>query len=164
VKQSCTGGCHCGAAHRIHHLFCSTCGIESYARGKSADGADMVAINLRCLDNVDSGSFRAGRSAGEGCKRRMRCARKQGGSAEIMTGGPAQIRPSHSQRYYRLLGTRIKPAFGATLVAACTKTDPTLAISLIWQNQTRSICNYDSAPCASRNLKLVPAGEARSWG
>jgi hypothetical protein len=40
--------------HVIHHLFCSTCGIESFARGKRpVDGADVVAINARCLDGVD---------------------------------------------------------------------------------------------------------------
>ena len=39
----------------IHHLFCATCGIESFARGKRPnDGADMVAINTRCLDDVDA--------------------------------------------------------------------------------------------------------------
>jgi hypothetical protein len=37
----------------IHHLFCSTCGIRSFARGKNADGSDAVAINVRCLDDVD---------------------------------------------------------------------------------------------------------------
>ena len=38
----------------IHHLFCTTCGIESFARGKRpGDGADMVAVNARCLDGVD---------------------------------------------------------------------------------------------------------------
>ena len=38
----------------IHHLFCSTCGIESFARGKRpVDGADVVAVNARCLDGVD---------------------------------------------------------------------------------------------------------------
>ncbi len=38
----------------IHHLFCSTCGIESFARGtRPSDGAEMVAINTRCLDGVD---------------------------------------------------------------------------------------------------------------
>ena len=38
----------------IHHLFCSTCGIESFARGKRpTDGADVVAVNARCLDGVD---------------------------------------------------------------------------------------------------------------
>jgi hypothetical protein len=40
--------------HIIHHLFCSNCGIESFARGKNpADGVDMVAVNVRCLDSVD---------------------------------------------------------------------------------------------------------------
>jgi hypothetical protein len=40
--------------HVIHHLFCSTCGIESFARGKRpTDGADVVAVNARCLDGVD---------------------------------------------------------------------------------------------------------------
>ncbi len=37
----------------IEHLFCATCGIESFARGKSPDGSDMVAVNVRCLDGVD---------------------------------------------------------------------------------------------------------------
>lgn len=38
----------------IHHLFCRTCGIESFARGiRPSDGAKMVAINVRCLDGVD---------------------------------------------------------------------------------------------------------------
>jgi hypothetical protein len=39
--------------HVIHHLFCSTCGIQSFARGKTPDGRDMVAVNARCLDGVD---------------------------------------------------------------------------------------------------------------
>src|SRR2546423_15207085 len=34
--------------HAIHHLFCSTCGIQSFARGKRpSDGADVVAGNGR---------------------------------------------------------------------------------------------------------------------
>jgi hypothetical protein len=37
----------------IHHLFCATCGIEPFARGTKPDGAEMVAINVRCLDGVD---------------------------------------------------------------------------------------------------------------
>jgi len=37
----------------IHHLFCPTCGIRSFARGKGPDGQEMVAINVRCLDGVD---------------------------------------------------------------------------------------------------------------
>jgi hypothetical protein len=39
--------------HVIHHLFCATCGIQSHARGKRPDGADVVAVNARCLDGVD---------------------------------------------------------------------------------------------------------------
>ncbi|MBX3598350.1 MAG: GFA family protein [Rhizobiaceae bacterium] len=41
----------------IHHLFCSTCGIESYAVGKGPDGSEMVAVNVRCLDGVEAGSL-----------------------------------------------------------------------------------------------------------
>lgn len=37
----------------IHHLFCKTCGIRSFARGKKPDGTPMVAINVRCLDGID---------------------------------------------------------------------------------------------------------------
>ena len=39
--------------HAIHHLFCTNCGIKSFARGKRPDGGDMVAINTRCLEGVD---------------------------------------------------------------------------------------------------------------
>ena len=38
---------------KIHHLFCSTCGIESFARADGPDGKEMYAINLRCLQDVD---------------------------------------------------------------------------------------------------------------
>lgn len=37
----------------IHHLFCTTCGIKAFARGKTADGSPVVAVNVRCLENVD---------------------------------------------------------------------------------------------------------------
>jgi hypothetical protein len=43
--------------HAIHHLFCATCGIQSFARGTAPSGAEMVAINVRCLDGVDPDSF-----------------------------------------------------------------------------------------------------------
>ncbi len=38
--------------HVIHHLFCSTCGIQSFARGRQK-GVEIVAINARCLDGVE---------------------------------------------------------------------------------------------------------------
>jgi hypothetical protein len=37
----------------IHHLFCSRCGIRSFARGAMPDGTPIVAVNVRCLDDVD---------------------------------------------------------------------------------------------------------------
>ena len=39
--------------HNINHLFCATCGIQSFARGKRPDGVEMVAVNVRCLDGVE---------------------------------------------------------------------------------------------------------------
>jgi len=41
------------ASKRIHHLFCPTCGIRSFARGTGPGGKDMVAINVRCLEGVE---------------------------------------------------------------------------------------------------------------
>ena len=38
---------------QLHHRFCKSCGIESYAEGKMPDGTPSVGINLRCLDGVD---------------------------------------------------------------------------------------------------------------
>ncbi len=38
---------------RVHHLFCRTCGIRSFSRGRPPNGPEMVAINVRCLDGVD---------------------------------------------------------------------------------------------------------------
>ena len=37
----------------IRHLFCRTCGIESFAYGQMPDGTPVVAINVNCLDGVD---------------------------------------------------------------------------------------------------------------
>jgi hypothetical protein len=39
--------------HKIQHLFCTTCGTRSFARGKDREGRDIRAINVRCLDGVD---------------------------------------------------------------------------------------------------------------
>lgn len=37
----------------IDHTFCKHCGIKSFARGVMPDGSAMIAVNARCLDDVD---------------------------------------------------------------------------------------------------------------
>jgi hypothetical protein len=37
----------------LHHLFCPQCGVGSFSRGKAPDGKEVVAVNVRCLDDVD---------------------------------------------------------------------------------------------------------------
>ena len=37
----------------IHHLFCTTCGTQSFGRGTAKDGSSMYAVNVNCLDDVD---------------------------------------------------------------------------------------------------------------
>ena len=45
--------------HMIRHKFCSTCGIQSFALGKNPKtGAQMAAINVRCLDDLDPDAFK----------------------------------------------------------------------------------------------------------
>jgi len=40
--------------HAIHHLFCTTCGVQSFSHGqRPRDGVDVVAINVRCVDGID---------------------------------------------------------------------------------------------------------------
>ncbi|MGV8832664.1 MAG: GFA family protein [Devosia sp.] len=36
----------------IEHLFCRTCGIESFARGSDGKGLEVVMINVNCLEEV----------------------------------------------------------------------------------------------------------------
>ena len=38
--------------HVIRHQFCKTCGCAPFGEGETPDGA-MVAINLRCAEDVD---------------------------------------------------------------------------------------------------------------
>lgn len=42
---------------KIHHLFCSRCGIKSFARGPGPGGSEMTVVNVRCLDDVDAGAL-----------------------------------------------------------------------------------------------------------
>ena len=43
--------------HAIHHLFCTTCGVQSFSFASGPDGTEMVAINVNCLDGVDPRSL-----------------------------------------------------------------------------------------------------------
>jgi hypothetical protein len=43
--------------HVVDHMFCSVCGIQSFAFGKTPDGNEVAAINVRCLDGVDIDSL-----------------------------------------------------------------------------------------------------------
>ncbi len=37
----------------IHHLFCKTCGVSSFSIGTGPNQQEMVAVNVRCLDDID---------------------------------------------------------------------------------------------------------------
>ena len=41
----------------IHHLFCPTCGVQSFAWGTNKEGLKMYSVNVRCLDGVDAESY-----------------------------------------------------------------------------------------------------------
>lgn len=40
----------------IAHLFCKTCGVEPFGRGKGHDGSETVAVNTLCLTDFDPSS------------------------------------------------------------------------------------------------------------
>ena len=39
--------------HVIQHHFCPNCGMHPYADGKDRKGNPMVAVNLRCIEDID---------------------------------------------------------------------------------------------------------------
>lgn len=43
--------------HVIDHLFCPTCGVQPFAYGADPNGNEVVAVNIRCLENIDQGSI-----------------------------------------------------------------------------------------------------------
>lgn len=42
--------------HMIQHHFCKTCGCAPFGEGKTPDGREMIAINLRCVEDFDLAS------------------------------------------------------------------------------------------------------------
>jgi hypothetical protein len=44
--------------HVIRHQFCPTCGCQPFAYGKAPNGGDMVAVNVRCLPELDRSSIK----------------------------------------------------------------------------------------------------------
>lgn len=45
------------AAKKIHHYFCSNCGVGAFGEGSMPDGTKMNAINARCVDGLDITKF-----------------------------------------------------------------------------------------------------------
>jgi hypothetical protein len=39
---------------RIHHLFCSLCGVRPFSQGQDPEGNKMYAVRVNCLDGVDA--------------------------------------------------------------------------------------------------------------
>jgi hypothetical protein len=39
--------------HVIKHHFCATCGCAPFGFGKDAEGMDTVAVNVRCIPDID---------------------------------------------------------------------------------------------------------------
>lgn len=42
---------------KIAHLFCKTCGTQSFGRGKDGSGKETIMINVRCLEGIDLASL-----------------------------------------------------------------------------------------------------------
>jgi hypothetical protein len=38
---------------KIRHLFCKTCGVESFGQGSGKDGSPMRMVNVRTIDDID---------------------------------------------------------------------------------------------------------------
>lgn len=42
---------------KLEHLFCKTCGVEAFCKGKDKDGNPTIAINVRTIDGIDLGTL-----------------------------------------------------------------------------------------------------------
>ena len=42
---------------RIHHFFCTQCGVRPFSRGVDPKGQENYAIRVNCLDGVDTKDF-----------------------------------------------------------------------------------------------------------
>lgn len=52
--------------HMIEHRFCPVCGCQAFGFGKDpATGAEMVAVNIRCLENIDIDSIEKQKVSGK---------------------------------------------------------------------------------------------------
>lgn len=40
-------------SHSIRHLFCKTCGCAPFGEGSGPDGQAVIALNLRCAEDLD---------------------------------------------------------------------------------------------------------------
>jgi len=39
--------------HVIKHQFCGICGVQPFGQAKDPNGNDMVAVNIRCVEDID---------------------------------------------------------------------------------------------------------------
>jgi hypothetical protein len=42
---------------RLHHFFCTQCGVRPFSRGVDQKGQENYAIRVNCLDDVDEKEF-----------------------------------------------------------------------------------------------------------
>jgi len=42
---------------RIHHLFCTGCGVRPFSQGQDPKGNKSYAVRVNCLDGVDAKEF-----------------------------------------------------------------------------------------------------------
>jgi len=49
----------------IAHLFCKTCGVQSFSRGKDQEGNETIALNVRCIPDVDIESLKINKFDGK---------------------------------------------------------------------------------------------------